>query len=299
MLGEVELFFLLFMAGLLVKVASGEYLIWLHKSLKNFLVYIGIPALLISTLLSSRRMGTEFVSAAAVTVISILAILGISILYHRLSMRKNGDVLLLLNTFPNAGFLGLPVCYILFKEPGMYYASIYVLFGTLIHYSIGVFVSTYLKNRSMNEGLDGIRRFPGFYTMVLVFLIAQLNPPVPQVFISALNLLGGVTITLAIFFIGLSITFESDVRVFFRDLIHVTTFRFVISPLIVLILCLYFRIDPDVLIVQSMMPPAIGNTIIAAYYGMNHGLAANITSALTIGFMLGFFILVYLIPGLT
>jgi len=41
------------------------------------------------------------------------------------------------------------------------------------------------------------------------------------------------------------------------------------------------------------MPPAIGSTIIAAYYGMNYGVAANVTSALTILFMVGFFLLIY------
>lgn len=291
--GEVELFFLLFVAGLTVKIASGDSLVWLPKGIKIFLVYIGIPSVLISTLLSSQDLGVEFSSAAAVTVISIFSILGISIAYHKWTGRGDADVLLLVNSFPNAGFLGLPVCYILFADAGMFYASIYVLFGTLIHYSIGVFTSIYIKDGSIKKGLEGIKRFPGFYTMVLVFLIALFDPVLPQRLTSTLSFLGSVTIILAIFFIGFSINFESRIKDFMADLFHVTTFRFLLSPLSVLLLCLYFRIEPGALLVQSMMPPAIGSTIIAAYYGMNYGVAANVTSALTILFMVGFFLLIY------
>ena len=293
MLGKVELFFLLFLAGLVVKIASGDRLIWLPKGIKIFLVYIGIPSVLISTLLSSQSITAEFSSAAAVTVLSIFSILGISILYHKWKGRSDADVLMLVNTFPNAGFLGLPVCYILFSDAGMYYASIYVLFGTLIHYSIGVFVAVYIKEGNIKKGLDGIKRFPGFYTMMLVFLIALFDPSLPQGLISTLNILGITTIILAIFFIGFSINFESRIKDFMIDFVHVTTFRFLLSPLSVLLLCLYFKIEPDVLLVQSMMPPAIGSTIIAAHYGMNYGTSANVTSAITILFMAGFFVAIY------
>ncbi|VUT28205.1 MAG: Membrane transport protein [Candidatus Syntrophoarchaeum sp. GoM_oil] len=293
MLGKVELFFLLFLAGLVVKIASGDRLIWLPKGIKIFLVYIGIPSVLISTLLSSQSITAEFSSAAAVTVLSIFSILGISILYHKWKGQSDADVLMLVNTFPNAGFLGLPVCYILFSDAGMYYASIYVLFGTLIHYSIGVFVAVYIKEGNIKKGLDGIKRFPGFYTMMLVFLIALFDPSLPQGLISTLNILGITTIILAIFFIGFSINFESRIKDFMIDFVHVTTFRFLLSPLSVLLLCLYFKIEPDVLLVQSMMPPAIGSTIIAAHYGMNYGASANVTSAITILFMAGFFVAIY------
>ncbi|OFV68356.1 MAG: malate transporter [Candidatus Syntrophoarchaeum caldarius] len=294
MIGEVERFFLLFIAGLGLRIMAGDHLFWLPKLIKIFLVYIGIPSLLISTLLSSQKLGTEFSLAAAVTVLSIFSILALSILHHKLRDRSDGEVLLLLNAFPNAGFLGLPVCYILFGEGGMYYASIYVLFGTLIHYSIGVFTSIYIKDGNIKKGLDGMKRFPGFYTMVVVFLIASFNPAIPHGLVSTLDILGGFTITLAIFFIGLSIKFEKPIEEFLSDLIHVTTFRFLLSPLTIIIFAILLKIEPGALIVQSMMPPAIGSTIIAAHYGMNYSMAANVTSAITIIFMIGFFLLVYL-----
>ncbi|RLG34090.1 hypothetical protein DRN98_03010 [Methanosarcinales archaeon] len=294
MIGEVERFFLLFIAGLGLRIMAGDHLFWLPKLIKIFLVYIGIPSLLISTLLSSQKLGTEFSLAAAVTVLSIFSILALSILHHKLRDRSDGEVLLLLNAFPNAGFLGLPVCYILFGEGGMYYASIYVLFGTLIHYSIGVFTSIYIKDGDIKKGLDGMKRFPGFYTMVVVFLIASFNPAIPQGLVSTLDILGGFTITLAIFFIGLSIKFEKPIEEFLSDLIHVTTFRFLLSPLTIIFFAFLLKIEPGALIVQSMMPPAIGSTIIAAHYGMNYSMAANVTSAITIIFMIGFFLLVYL-----
>ncbi len=77
----------------------------------------------------------------------------------------------------------------------------------------------------------------------------------------------------AVFYIGSNLVKPKNIGSFFNECLYVAIFRFLVSPLLILIPLLFFGVeDYLILVLEAMMPPAIGSTIIAGYYGLNEKL---------------------------
>ena len=265
--------------------------------IKWFLVYLGIPGIVLCSLLSfDVPMADLKVISAAVT-ISLFINMLFSFMGNRVLGLKDKGVFILLISFPNSGFLGLPICYVLFGDLGLYYASIYVLMCTIIHYTIGLFFSLQSEFKDIKYALHGVGRFPVVYSMGAVLLLITLDLDLPGAVLSSLDYLGEVTSFLAVFYIGMSLELYKDksMKKLIMNTTYVGSFRFFILPLVMFLLCVYFKIEPKILVLESMMPPAIANTVLAAHYSMNKELCANITTILTVAFIITFFLLFELV----
>ncbi|MCK4429212.1 MAG: hypothetical protein KAU95_02460, partial [Candidatus Aenigmarchaeota archaeon] len=120
---ELFIFILLLLGGYLANrkfdFNRGKYL------LKYFLVYAGIPCLVLSSVLSHKTV--EFGLISAIIAFSLIMNMLLSWSGNRILNLKYPGSFILMNSFSNAGFLGLPICWILFGDLGLYYASLYIL----------------------------------------------------------------------------------------------------------------------------------------------------------------------------
>ena len=269
----------------------------LKKFIKLFLIYIGIPGIVLYSLLSFDTPIDDFLVISLACTISLFLNMFFSFIGNRVFNLKDKGVFILLISFPNSGFLGLPICYVLFGDLGLYYASVYVLICTIIHYSIGLFFSLEEEFRDVKYALRGVGRFPVVYSMSIVLLLIILDLDLPSMILNLLNYLGEATSFSALFYIGMSLELykEKSKKKLIFNTAYVGLFRFLILPLVMFLLCLYFKIKPEILVLESMMPPAIANTVLAAHYSLNKELSANVTTILTVLFIVGFLLFAWFI----
>jgi len=104
--------------------------------IKYLIVFVGAPVLILHSVLNQEKI--EFGLIAVIIVFSLIANMVLSKIGNHIFKLKNRGSFLLLNSFSNAGFLGLPLCWIIFSSQGLYYGSLYVVVGSLIHYSLGI-----------------------------------------------------------------------------------------------------------------------------------------------------------------
>ncbi len=282
---EIILFFLLLMSGFLAnkffKPKKTEYLI------KNFIVYLGCPILILHSILNQERVQIGRVSLIVIFSVAINIIL--AKFGNDIFKLKDKGVFLLLNAFSNAGFLGLPFCWIFFQEQGLYYGSLYVLIQSAAHFTLGIAAALKSELRGIDKSMRAIGRFPAFWTSIGVILIFISGISISVEAMETLGYLSKATLILSGAYIGLSLKLPRNFGLFFKECIYVGIFRFLISPLVVLAVAFFFKTEGfRVLALQAMMPPAVLNTVIAGYYNLNKELCAAITAILTAIFLLIF-----------
>ncbi|MDI6591940.1 MAG: AEC family transporter [Patescibacteria group bacterium] len=260
--------------------------------IKYFLIYIGIPILLLYSILNYQSR--DFGLIAGIIVFSLVLNIIFSQLGNKLLNLKDRGSLLLLNSFPNSGYLGLPLCWILFGDLGLYYGSLYVLVGTLIHCTLGIGAALQFEFNQIAQSIKGVGKFPGIWTLVIVLLMIAFKINFSPLIMERLGSLGKIILGLAIFYIGLNLEKPKNLREFSHQCLYVGAFRFLVSPLIIFLSLFFLKHEGwQILTFQALMPPAIANTIIAGYYRLNEKLCANVTTILTVIFLAIFFIFVW------
>ncbi len=288
---KIIIFILLLLAGYFIN--KKFKLIIVRKLIKFFLIYIGLPCLVLSSISDYKIV--DFGLISLIILFSFILNITVSKLGNNILNLKNRGSFILLNSFSNAGFLGLPICWILFEDVGLFYGSLYVLVGTLLHYTLGIFVSIHSESKKVKNSIKKVLRFPIVWILGVVFLLVIFEVNIPILVISFFDFIGKVTLGVAIFYIGSNLVKPKNISSFFNECLYVAIFRFLVSPLLILIPLLFFGVeDYLILVLEAMMPPAIGSTIIAGYYGLNEKLCANITTVLTIVFLFIFFILFFI-----
>jgi len=261
----------------------------LKSILKNLIAFIGAPILIIHSVLSQGRI--EFGLVALIIIFSLIINIILSKIGNRIFNLKDRGCLLLLNSFANVGFLGLPLCWIVFGDQGIYYGSLYVVIGGLVHF-FGIAMALREERTNWFSALKDSFKFPVFWTNLVILLILSLRINFSIEVMDTLGFIGKATLYLIMFYVGLNLSKPESFRKFYQQSLYVGVFRFLISPLVILIPSLIFNIEGRwVLTFQAMMPPAIFNIVVASFYRMNERLCSNITTILTILFLLGFILI--------
>lgn len=255
--------------------------------IKNLIIFIGSPGLIIHSVLSQETI--EFGLIALIIIFSVAVNMVLSKAGNHIFKLKNRASFLLLNSFSNSGFLGLPFCWIVFGAQGLYYGSLYVVITGLIHYSLGIVVALKEEKASWTSAIKDTLRFPVFWIFLIILAIFNLRiTPSPQI-MNTLSIIGQIALFLIMFYVGLNLVKPDKIKEFYKETFYVGAFRFLISPLVIFLPMLFLKLEgAQILAFQAMMPPAIFNTVIAGYYRLNERLCASITTILTILFLIGF-----------
>lgn len=255
--------------------------------IKNLIIFVGAPVLIIHSVLSQETI--EFGFVALIIIFSVVANMVLSKMGNHIFKLKNKGSFLLLNSFSNAGFLGLPLCWIVFGSQGLYYGSLYVVIVGLIHYSLGIVVALREEKAGWTSAIKDTLRFPVFWIFLIILVIFNLRiTPSPQI-MNAFGIIGQIALFLIMLYVGLNLVKPDKIKEFYKETFYVGAFRFLISPLVIFLPMLFLKPDgAQILAFMAMMPPAIFNTVIASYYRLNERLCASITTILTILFLVGF-----------
>lgn len=190
----------------------------------------------------------------------------------------------------NAVFIGLPINLALFGSKSVPYVLLYYIANTTFFWTIGAYgissdgqadkkTSIFSKetlNRIFSPPLMGF-----IIAMILIFCGIKL----PKFVMDTCEYFGEMTTPLSMLFIGITIYYVDIKKIkMSKDIFFVLIGRFIISPVLIILLASFFPI-PDlmkkVFIIQAAMPVMTNTSIVAKSYGADYEYAAVVTSLTT------------------
>jgi predicted permease len=221
---------------------------------------IGAPCLVFSTL-SSLTISFQVVGqfgCATLIVLALSALLGLAAL-HLAGVPKRAFLPVVL--FPNVGNMGLPLCLFAFGKPGLSLAIAVFSVYTIIQFTVGSWLY------SGETKALALIKMPIIYAVFisLVVLFTGIKPP--AWIAKTTELLGGFTIPLMLITLGVSLA-QLHVENIKRAL-SVSLLRLAIGFGVGISVASLFRLSTPaygVLILQSTMPAAVFNYLLAEHY---------------------------------
>ncbi len=227
----------------------------------NFAANVGTPAMIIYALTSTGISFEIFINYFWYYLIAIIFFTLIGIVF--LFFLNTKDIIRELPPFvmPNTGNMGLPICLFAYGSEGLGVAAAISALIILCHFTLGVF----LADRKFNFNL--ILKSPPFYAIIISVFILYFRIETPVFIENTTFLLMYATIFLILMSLGIALT---RFKVFsFKKALISSFARVIVGPIVGLLIIKYFNLSgfaAGVLLIQSSMPSAVLNYLIASIY---------------------------------
>ncbi|AFS78176.1 putative auxin efflux carrier [Gottschalkia acidurici 9a] len=197
--------------------------------------------------------------------------------------------------FSNHGFMGIAIASALYGDEGVFYAAI-------LNITFNAFVWTFgVKLVDHNESTDesSIKKFifnPGIISVVIGLIIFLTPLSLPRLVYEPMNMLGTMTIPLAMIIVGGNLG-STELGSMFknRTLILTCLIRLIVVPFTIILALLLFKLPKIIIgitIIIDAMPSAPNTAIFARRYDSDYSLASQgvflttLMSILTIPFIM-------------
>ena len=282
------------MAVMLIIVLAGyavQKFRWLDSAMEavfsQTIVRVTAPCLVFYGVLGNRDRlfsgSLPQVILAAVAAVLLGSILGFIAFRGRKFDAEHRMLLRFSTMFGNVTFLGIPLCYGLFGQEGLLYASIYAVMQEVLFWSVGVAmmgggrVKTDWK-RLLNPALIGI---------LIAAVLVAMGIPVPEFILKTASTVGAATLPLSLMVVGAGFySAKADVRTMVR-LLPVAGLKLILVPVVMAVVLSLVPMEPVarmVLALEIAMPSAAATVPLARTMGRDSGFAANmvlLTTALS------------------
>lgn len=250
------------------------------KIFSNFLLKVTLPASIIGSAIgieTDNKMNAIIVLLIA-SFIFILIPLMASIF---VKVFKLDDIYKMMFTYPNLGFMGLPIISALYGSVGMFYASLFMIVFNFSIFSYGLSIVQKGSKFDLKKLLN-----PGIISAFVAIIIFMFSIPVPEIMSSFLNKVGGITSPLAMITLGSTLTYVHIKDVMKEKILYLfSAFKLIIFPSIIWFILQFFINDPMILgvsVVLTSLPVASNVTMFCILYEGNKELSVKGTYLSTI-----------------
>ena len=247
--------FLIFLSGYVVQKKFQVSI----RGISVISLYIMLPALTFHTFYTIK-LNVQILYAAAVSVLLMFALMGITKLMSRL-LRYDAageSAMMLVTVFMNSGNYGAPIVLFAFGRSGFEFAVLIMVFHLILMSIFGVYLASRGK-QSARTSVVNILKMPSVYAMVIGLLFQATHISIPNTFLQAFDLVGQASVPTVMIMLGMQLA-ELTLKDFDWKAISLgTVTRLVISPLLTWAICLLFPLEPllvKVLILTAAMPSA-------------------------------------------
>lgn len=195
----------------------------------------------------------------------------------------------------NTIFIGLPINLSLFGEKSVPYVLLYYIANTVFFWTLGAFEISRDANRGEKLrffNLQTIKRIlsPALLGFLAAILLILFNVKLPAFLLSSCEYFGNLTTPLAMLFIGIVLS-SVPLRKLrpSRDVLLLLIARFLVCPLIVIILTIWFHVPSlagKVFVIQAAMPAMTSTGVVAKEYGADYEFGTIVCVITTIVSML-------------
>lgn len=199
--------------------------------------------------------------------------------------------------FTNSGNYGVPLCTFAFGEEGMVNALAYMMYGSVIMYTLAVYIACRGK-LNVRGSFTHIFRIPLIYAVVLAILCSYFAVDVPSFISTPLGLLGSAAIPVAMVLLGIQLA-RTSMHKEYKPLLLANVLRLCLSPFVGIALTHVMGVEGllrSVLILESSMPTAINSALIAIEFDAEPGF---VSSTVLVSTILSIFSLAALLVYLT
>ncbi len=251
------------------------------KKVNTVLLYIGQPALIISSVLDTQldiglgELGTIF----GLAVIMQLLLLAFAYIFTPVYVRNKEDrgLFKFMTAFGNTGFMGFPVISALFGEDAIFLAAVFLIPFFLASYSLGVMQ---IKGRAGGEKISF--RFllnPALVATFAGVILFFLRLPIPREAMDACSGLAGILIPLSMVAIGANIGMRQLSELVADWRMYVLSFiKLIICPVLMFFICRSFvtnQIYLGIMVVSAAMPSAVLASMLSTEYGKDIHVASR------------------------
>ena len=255
----------------------------LHPDIKTaswLAFYVFSPCLVFVSLERVEIPGDEFAQLAIFTLAVSLAIGALAYLFGRMigAGRHLIASLVVASMFVNSGNYGLAATKFAFGDEALARAMVCFVFGTVIVYTLGVFIASMGKFAPL-QAFRQLLFVPAFYGLIAASLVRGTGWKIPLFLDRSVSMLGDASIPLMLVILGLQI---AEARVWPRDrvaLISIAVFlQIIISPLIALMIAHWMGLSGvtrQAAVLQAAMPAAVVATVLAVQYELDRPLVSG------------------------
>jgi len=264
----------------------------------TIVINISLPMMMLNTILSNftKKMFIADLNGLLVPFLTIGCCFIIAKLFVIIAKIKKNRRGLFVSMFFNSNtiFMGLPVNLALFGEKSVPYVLLYYIANTAFFWTLGVYEITKDGNKETLKfsSINIVKKIlsPPLIGFIFGLILVLLNIKLPLFLMDTSKNLGNITTPLSMFFIGASIYLVDLKSVKFSlDIIWVLVGRFVISPVLVILIAPMFHIPHlmgSVFVIQAAMPVMANSAIIAKAYNSDYDFASLMIAISTIGTLL-------------
>lgn len=269
------------------------------RIISNFIVNITCPAMIVLSLSDPKehfdiKSMLAFILACA---LSIVLSYFVSKPYLKTFKYNESDTIIYHfgMVFGNVAYIGFPLCYSLFGNNGLLYASVYAAIQEAFLWSVGVDIMAGKIN-------TGVKRFknllnPNMIAIIIGFILFSMNVTIPKILHSTLSSIGSITVPLAYMMVGSGFY---RTRISLKDLKGIflpALYKLLLIPAIVGAALYFVNIDPvmkTVLLLQISMPFAATEVALSQSYGRDSVLASKAVTMTTAACLLTLPVVVYI-----
>ncbi len=256
------------------------------KALSSASFYVLTPALLFVTLVNSGLPGDELIrlSVFTIAVTLVMGLIGLIMGWLLKLPRVEMAALLLVVMFVNGGNYGLTLNELRYGSEGLARASVYFIVGTMILFTLGIFIASMGKT-SWKASLLRLFRLPAFYAVVLGIIVYGLDFTVPRPIMRSFEVAGAGAIPVMLLVLGMQIAdLKSLDRI--RLALPASLVRLLIAPVIAVLIAGLLNLEGlarSTSIIEASMPTAVITIIIATEFELR---PAFVTSAVVLSTLL-------------
>lgn len=253
------------------------------RTLGRIVFYLGSPSLVFRSLYN-MDVSTSLLQQELLVVVTLYLLTGVvGWLAGADQERPRRSALTISSAISNNGNMGLPVTLFALGDAGLAIGTVYYAISALLTNTFGVFIAS-AGSAPLGKAIGQSLRAPVLYAALAGVLLNRLAVPVPDSLYRAVDLMAGAAIPMMLVLLGVHLSgtpFNRDQRVVWRSL----AIRLVLSPLIMLAICLLLGIDGlqrQVMILQAAMPTAVVATVLSTEFAAAPRLVAAAVLASTL-----------------
>lgn len=247
---------------------------------------ISLPCLMLSNLMGNfdREKLSHMAKGLVIPFSSMVFCYMIGAIVSKIIKVKEGRVGTFRSMFfvSNSIFIGLPINLALFGEKSIPYVLLYYIANSTLFWTVGVYgicMDGQVDSKNCKAkilSIDTLKRIASPPLMGFLFgiLLILLGVKLPKTILDTCKYFGSLTTPLSMLFIGITI-YNVDLKKvkISIDMIAVILGRFLVSPLIVLLIVHFYPVPAlmkNVFIVQAAMPVMTNTAIVAKSYNADH-----------------------------
>lgn len=271
--------------GVAIGFILGKYLHIPARPLSQVAFYLFSPCLIFRLLTTSQLAVLDILKTIAYMSLLMLSVGGLAWLFGR-SFRLERSLLtavVLTSIFMNAGNYGLPVTLFAFGEDALAYATLtFVTMNVLIN-TVGVLIAT-SDSVGILQALKGLLRLPAPYALVLAMIFLSQGWQLPLAIDRTVTIFSNAAIPTMMLLLGIQLQSAHWVGQT-KALALATTMRLVVSPILAIGFSRLWGISGSAYqasVLQSAMPAAIFNTVIATEFDVEPSFVTAVVFATTV-----------------